>query len=116
MNKKDKESLQNIQLTESSLIACLATCETVISKNAYLEKKWGNSCMQRDFSDCCDYNGYYSERIKWMEYREKIRAILLPIYSMKWIIQLTKGCSDKATQKAVQEVIDLIDKNDYVLM
>ncbi len=35
---------------------------------------------------------------------------------MQKIIQMTKGCTDKATQKAVKEVIDLIDKNDYVLV
>lgn len=106
MTNHDKESLQNKELTESLLIACLATCETIISKNAYLEKKWINY----------GGHGYYGERILWMGYREKIRSLLLPTYSMKLIIQLTKGGTNKATQKAVQDVIELIDNSDYTLV
>jgi len=48
-----------------------------------------------------------------MRYREKLRSLLLPVYSMKMIIQMTKSCKDKSTQKEVLEVIGLIDKNDY---
>ena len=51
-----------------------------------------------------------------MGYREKLRSLLLPIYSMKMIIQMTKSCKDKATQKEVKEVISLIEKNDYELV
>lgn len=40
---------------------------------------------------------------------------LLPVYSMKIIIQITKGCNNKATQNEVKEVIKLIEGNDYVL-
>lgn len=116
MTDQDKENLQNKELTESLLIACLATCETVISKNAYLEKKWNNTYMQRDYSDYGDYNGYYSGRILWMGYREKIRSLLLPIHSMKLIIKMTKGCTNKATQKTVQDAIKLIENNDYTLV
>ena len=47
MTKQDKENLQNKKLTDSLLISCLAACEPIISKNAYLEKKW-----------CHDYIGY----------------------------------------------------------
>lgn len=109
MTKQDKENLQNKNLTDSLLISYLATCESVISKNAYLEKKWGN-CGQ-------SYNGCYQyERLEWMKYREKLRSLLLPIYSMKMIIQMTKSCKNKSTQKEVLEVIDLIDKNDYELL
>ena len=33
--------LKDKLFTEEEIIKCLATCESVISKNAYLEKKWG---------------------------------------------------------------------------
>lgn len=109
MTKQDKENLQNKKLTDSLLFSCLAACEPVISKNAYLEKKWGN-CGQ-------SYNGCYQyERQLWMEYREKLRCLLLPIYSMKMIIQMTKSCKDKATQKEVLQVIHLIETKDYELV
>lgn len=86
----------------------LAACEPVISKNAYLEKKWCH--------DYTGYGGYYATRLEWMEYREKLRSLLLPIYSMKMIIQMTKGCKDKASQREVLEVINLIESNDYKLV
>ncbi len=60
--------------------------------------------------------GYNASRLEWMGYRERLRSLLLPIYSIKMIIQMTKGCKDKATQKEVLEVISLIDKNDYELV
>lgn len=112
MTDHDKENLQKKELTESLLIACLATCETVISKNAYLKKKWGNYWTD----DLSDYGGYYSQCILWMGYREKIRSLLLPINSMKLIIQMTKSCTSKSTQKDVQDVIKLIEKKDYTLV
>lgn len=109
MTKTDKENLQNKRLTDSLIISCLATCESVISKNAYLEKKWSN--CGKSYYGC-----YYAERMEWSGYREKLRALLKAIYPMKQIIQMTKSCTNKATQKAVKEVIELIDKNDYVLV
>ena len=109
MTKQDKENLRNKKLTDSLLVSCLAACEQVISKNAYFEKKWGN-CGQ-SYSGCYQY-----ERLEWMGYREKLRSLLLPVYSMKMIIQMTKSCKDKSTQKEVLEVIDLVDKNDYELV
>lgn len=108
MTKQDKENLHNKKLTDSLLVSCLAACEPVISKNTYLEKKWCH--------DYKDYGGYHATRLEWMKYREKLRSLLLPIYSMKMIIQMTKNCKDKATQKEVLTVIDLIEKNDYELM
>lgn len=108
MTKQNKENLQNKKLTDSLLVSCLAVCESVISKNAYLERKWCH--------DYKDYGGYYATRLEWMGYREKLRSLLLPIYSMKMIIQMTKSCKDKATQKEVLEVISLIEKNDYELV
>lgn len=113
MIKDDREYLQNKQLTESLLISCLATCEPVISRNAYLERKWGNNyifCGQTAGDD------YKMIRLEWMSYREKLRSVLLDRYSMKQIIQMTKSCTDKTTQKMVEDVIRLIDTNDYVLV
>ena len=110
MTREDKENLENKQLTDSLLVACLATCETVISKNAYLEKKWSNYCGSKD------YGGYRATRLEWVKYREKLHNLLLPVYSMKMIIQMTKSCIDKSTQKEVKKVIDLVDKGDYVLV
>lgn len=109
MKKEDRINLQNKQLTSILLISCLATCESVISRNAYLEKKWSN---YSEFSS----GGYKFERLKWMDYREKIRSLLSSVYSMKLIIQMTKSCNDKATQKDVKILIDLIENNDYELV
>lgn len=109
MTKQDKENLQNKRLTDSLLVSCLAACEPIISRNAYLEKKWAN-CGQ-------SYNGCYEyERLEWMGYREKLRSLLHPIYSMKMIIQMTKSCKDKASQQEVLQVIHLIETNDYELV
>lgn len=109
MTKQDKENLKNKKLTEPLIVSCLAACEPVISKNAYLEKKWAN-CGQA-------YNGCYQyERQLWMGYREKLRSLLLPIYPMKMIIQMTKSCKNKASQKEVLQVIHLIKTNDYELV
>ena len=108
MTKQDKENLKNKKITDSLLISCLAACDPVISKNAYLEKKWCH--------DYKDYVGYYATLFEWMVYRKKLRSLLLPIYSMKLIIQMTKSCKDKATQKEVIEVISLVDKGDYQLV
>lgn len=113
MAKEDKENLKNKTLTESLIISCLATCESVISKNAYLEKKWSNYYVVSDQTAGDDYK---VKRLEWMGYREKLRALLLPVYTMKAIIQMTKSCTDKASQKEVKEVIALIDQNDYTLM
>lgn len=113
MTKEDKKNLQNKALTESLILSCLVTCESVISKNAYLEKKWKNySCV----SDQTAGDDYKVKRLEWMGYREKLRALLLPVYPMKVIIQMTKSCTDKASQKEVKEVVNLINENDYTLL
>lgn len=113
MTKQDKENLQNKKFTDTLLVSCLAACEPIISRNAYLEKKWSNCHVVYD-----QYAGdwYRQERLEWMGYREKLRSLLLPIYSMKMIIQVTKSCKDKATQKEVKKVIELIEKDDYELV
>lgn len=105
MTQTDRENLQNKQLTDSLIIECLAVCEAVISRNAYLEKKWKHHYGE----------GYTAIRLQWMTYREKLRGLLLDKYSMKQIIQMTKGSPKKATKKAVEEVINLIDSRDYTL-
>lgn len=105
MTKEDKENLKNKKLTDTLLFSCLNTCEKIISKNAYLERKWCH--------DWKDYGGYYATRLKWMEYRKKLRSLLLPGYQMKTIIQMTKSCTNEALQKEVVTVIGLIEKNDY---
>ena len=113
MTKQDKENLKNKKFTDSLLVSCLAACEPVISKKAYLEKKWNgyNVVFDQTAGDM-----YRQERLEWMKYREKLRSSLLSTYSMKMIIQMTKGCKDKATQKEVLEVINLIENNDYELV
>ena len=113
MTKQDKENLQNKKLTDSLLISCLAACESVISKKAYLEKKWNgyNVAFDQTAGDM-----YRQERLEWMGYREKLRSLLLPVYSMKMIIQMTKSCKDKASQREVLEVIGLVNKNEYELV
>ena len=110
MTKQDKENLKNKKLTDTLLISCLAACEKVISKNAYLEKKWSgyNIVFDQTAGDM-----YRQKRLEWMGYREKLRSLLLPAYSMKLIIQMTKSCKDGASQKEVMEVVGLIEKNDY---
>lgn len=113
MTDKDKESLANKQLTDTLIIASLARCETVIGKNAYNEKKYKDAHMCLDQT----WDMYYKdERLVWSKHREKLRSLLLPIYSMKDIIQLTKSCKDKATQKELEDVIDLIANGDYTLV
>ena len=113
MTKQDKENLHNKKLTDSLLISCLAACEPVISKKTYLEKKWSgyNVVFDQTAGDM-----YRQERLEWMKYREKLRSLLLHIYSMKLIIQMTKSCKNRSTQKEVLEVVRLIDNNDYELM
>ncbi len=113
MTKQDKENLKNKKLTDSLLISCLAACESVISKKAYLERKWSGYYVASDQTAGVMYR---QERLEWMRYREKLRSLLLSVYSMKMIIQMTKSCKDKSTQKEVLEVIKLIDKNDYELV
>lgn len=108
---KTEELLSNKQLSCSLIIGCLATCESVISRNAYLEKKWGSYC---DFN-CFGNNTYQYERLSWMKYRDKLRSLLFPIYSMREIIQKTKACTAQVSQNTVKKVIALIDSNDFIL-
>ena len=91
---------------DEDIIKCLVTCEKVISKNAYLEKKWKNYQLLADYSATEQYKDV---RIEWMGYREKLRSLLLDNVSMKEIIQRTRACTDKATQKMVKEIISLME-------
>lgn len=112
MTKIDKENLQNKKLTIPMIISCLATCESVIGRNAYLEKKWSNCYVCANQSASAEYK---VKRLEWMDYRAKLRELLLQIYSMKEIIQKTKSCTDKATQKEVKQVIEIIE-NEFVML
>ena len=112
MTKTDKENLQNKKITIQMIFSCLVTCESVIGKNAYLEKKWKNYYVCANQSASLEYK---NERLKWMDYRAKLRGLLLQVYPMNIIIQKTKSCTDKATQKEVKQVIEIIE-NDFVLL
>lgn len=113
MTKSDREYLQQKKITEATIWDCLATCEQVISKNAYLEKKWSNYYR---YENVQIDSTYYYERLRWMQYREKIRSLLVHRYPMNKIIQMTKGCATKASQRAVIEMVELIDTGDYTLL
>ena len=87
------------------------TCEDQIIKNAYLQKKWHH---------CDEDEGEFYESVKldWMEYREKLRSLLLEKYSMKEIIQNTKSkkvYTDRVPMTLVKKVIGLVDKKEYTL-
>lgn len=43
-------TLKNNSYTDEQIIECLATCESVISKKAYLEKKWKNCYIHGNLS------------------------------------------------------------------
>lgn len=113
----EKENLSNRLINEELIYACLMTCEKVISKNAYLEKKWGK--WYEGLTGSADDSNYRAERLTWMEYRKKLQSLLLTKYSMKEIIQNTKSTkvyTDTAPKTMVKTVIDLIDTGKYVLL
>lgn len=53
--------LENKQLTEEMLLSCLATCEDIIRKNAYLEKQWDAYWEFSDYTEL-DWNGLLTEK------------------------------------------------------
>lgn len=110
----EKENLSNGLISEELIYACLMTCEKVISKNAYLEKKW--SKWYEDLTGSVDANTYKINRLEWSGYREKLRSLLLDKHSMREIIQNTKVYTDTAPKTMVKTVIDLIDTGKYVLL
>ena len=90
------------------------TCEQIISKNAYLEKKWGK--WYEDVIGSVDANTYKVDRLTWMEYRKKLQSLLLDKYSMREIIQNTKSIkayTDTAPKTLVKATIDVIDTKIY---
>lgn len=113
MRKEDKINLENKQITLQLITACLSTCEDVISRNAYLEKKWSNYYV---FDDIPSNGCYCDDKNKWMDYRKKIRGLIRDKYSVNEITDMTKNETVKATQKSVKEFIELIDNNDYELV
>ena len=113
----EKENLSNRLINEELIYACLMTCEKVISKNAYLEKKWGK--WYEGLTGSADDSNYRAERLTWMEYRKKLQSLLLTKYSMKEIIQNTKSTkvyTDTAPKTLVKSVIELIDSKEYELI
>lgn len=113
----EKENLSNGLISEELIYACLMTCEKVISKNAYLEKKWGK--WYEGLTGSADANTYKINRLEWMEYRKKLQSLLLDKYSMKEIIQNTKSIkvyTDTAPKTLVKSVIELIDSKEYELV
>ena len=71
-------TLNNNSYTDEQIIECLATCESVISKKAYLEKKWKN-CYIGNLSTGDQYR---ADRMIWMEYRTKLQSLLADIFSL----------------------------------
>lgn len=113
----EKENLSNGLISEELIYACLMTCEKVISKNAYLEKKWGK--WYEGLTGSADASNYRAERLTWMEYRKKLQSLLLTKYSMREIIQNTKSTkvyTDTAPKTLVKSVIELIDSKEYELI
>lgn len=113
----EKENLSNRLISGGLIYACLMTCEKVISKNAYLEKKWGK--WYEGLTGSADASNYRAERLTWMEYRKKLQYLLLTKYSIKEIIQNTKSTkvyTDTAPKTLVKAVIELIDNKEYELV
>lgn len=113
----EKENLSNRLISEELIYACLMTCEKVISKNAYLEKKWGK--WYEDLTGSADASNYRAERLTWMEHRKKLQSLLLTKYSIKEIIQNTKSTkvyTDTVPKTLVKSVIELIDSKEYELV
>lgn len=113
----EKENLSNGLISEELIYACLMTCEKVISKNAYLEKKWGK--WYEGLTGSADASNYTADRLTWMEYRKKLQSLLLTKYSMREIIQNTKSTkvyTDTASKTLVKSVIELIDSKEYELI
>lgn len=117
----EKENLSNGLISEELIYACLMTCEKVISKNAYLEKKWGKwyEDLTELVAGLVDDNTYKINRLEWMEYRKQLQSLLLDKYSIKEIIQNTKSTkvyTDTAPKTLVKSVIELIDSKEYELI
>lgn len=113
----EKENLSNGLISEELIYACLMTCEKVISKNAYLEKKWGK--WYEGLTGSADASNYTADRLTWMEYGKKLQSLLLTKYSMREIIQNTKSTkvyTDTAPKTLVKSVIELIDSKEYELV
>ena len=112
--KQEKDNLANGIISKELIYACLMTCEQIISKDAYLEKKWDK--WYEDVTGSVDANTYKVDRLTWMEYRKKLQSLLLDKYSMREIIQNTKSTksyTDTAPKTLVKATIDVIDTKTY---
>lgn len=90
--------------TIEQLIILLATCNKVISQNAYLAKKW-NNCVELWGSHG---DSYAAKRDEFIGYRKQLRDYLSKYIPMNKIIQLEKSCAGTTTQKAVREVANML--------
>ena len=91
--------------TKEEIFACLVTCDKLIRENSYKAKKWKN------------YGDVYLEQAdKWRRYQAVLRSLLTAQYTLKEIIQYTKQCTTKSTQKAVKEMVVQIQKNECKLL
>lgn len=96
-------------ISEDKIFRCLACCEFMIEKNLILSKKWKNSYMWVDTPAAVSSEEIYQGRVnEWKAYREKIRSLVSNRYSLKEIIQRSKG-SKKSTQKEVKELVQELD-------
>lgn len=97
-------------IPEDKIFRCLACCEFMIEKNLILAKKWKNSYMWADSPAAVPSEEIYQGRVnEWKAYREKIRSLVSNRYSMKEIIQRSKACKKRATQKEVRELVQELD-------
>ena len=109
MKKIYKEMLGKRQLTEELLLACLVTCEGIISDNAKWEKVYEYRQPARALT-------YETERLEWSNCRKKLREALQRRYEMKKIIALTKTQTAAVPKTTVKAVVELIDSGDFTLI
>lgn len=111
LNKEEKILLKEKKLTYHMMILCLVMCEELITKNIYLDKKWGNY-----LNNIHQGNSYKVDKEEWIGYREKLRSVLRTRYLMQDVIRDVKSCKNKSSQADVKRVITLIDDGDYVIV
>lgn len=111
LNKEEKILLKEKKLTYHMMILCLVMCEELITKNAYLSKKYGNF-----LKNTVQGNSYERYKEEWMDYREKIRSVLRGKYRMQDVIREVKSCQNKGSQADVKRIVALINDGDYVIV
>lgn len=109
-----KEDIKNKQLTDRLLLACLATLEDNINKNAYLEKKWINCPYDGGIPGELSYEQYKSKRLELMDKRKKIRDVIYMRYKPYKVQKMIKNIETdkKAYINMIDEVISIIESTD----